>query len=354
MPNISKPRTDTIESVTLSAKERREMRAGLAHFLNTYAAHTYRFGWHAFFMFFRSFYGALGTAMGMVLIAGGISYAAESSLPGDVLYPIKVGGTERVRSWTAISYEANGAWNVTRADRRLQEAALLAVQGKLDSEKEADLTSRLQKHTEEATETIAHLQIEKQITAAANTSSRLESSLRLRGQILTQITEDRMDISGPMKGMLAVIKKDVTETTKVRTSLEEEIAEDVSDEGDIQKEEVEKKAKELKGALVAAWKHVKADSFHDALRRKAETFLVTAKDLADAGDAFLLAGEYGKAFTSYQKALRIAHAVSTFSEAKTDFAIDLNLEALIGEEDVIVADAVKPEKKEEKSTGTEK
>jgi hypothetical protein len=335
---------ETAESITLSLEERREMRAGLLRVMSRNGIR--RFSLSLMVISFRPFYGAVSMAMVMILISGGISYAAESALPGDTLYPVKVGVTERVRSWTAFSYEADGAWQVARAERRLQEASLLAVQGKLDSKKEAEIASRLREHTEEATETIAHLQIDKRIAAAASASSRLESSLRIHEQILTQVAEDRTEMDGPIKGMLAIIRKDVEETTKVRASLEEEIAEDDMEAKSIHVDTTVKKAKEWKKAAGQAEKYISAGSFDGGSQEKAEGLLTMAKKLADEGDIFLAANEQGKAFTSYQKALRIAEAIRTLSETRTDFVINLHLETVIGEEKELVPflDALKPER----------
>lgn len=64
------------------------------------------------------------------LLVSGTSYAAEGSLPGDFLYPIKVNMNEEVRGLFVFSVNARAGWEVARVERRLEEAEHLAVRGK--------------------------------------------------------------------------------------------------------------------------------------------------------------------------------------------------------------------------------
>jgi hypothetical protein len=63
-----------------------------------------------------------------LLIVGGVSVAAEGSLPGDVLYPVKVSINERVVDLAAVSEKADVRWETKVAERRLDEVKKLADQ----------------------------------------------------------------------------------------------------------------------------------------------------------------------------------------------------------------------------------
>jgi len=86
---------------------------------------------------------AFATAFLVLLVgAGGSAYAAEGSLPGDLLYPIKVGVTEPAVSALTPRGAAQASWQMQLAERRITEAAALAKEGRLSSNAETALATR--------------------------------------------------------------------------------------------------------------------------------------------------------------------------------------------------------------------
>ena len=75
----------------------------------------------------------------IVLLGGGVSFAAEGALPGDALYPVKVGVNERVRAALALGLEADAEWNVRQIERRLEEAEELSAEGELNAETRTEI-----------------------------------------------------------------------------------------------------------------------------------------------------------------------------------------------------------------------
>lgn len=92
----------------------------------------------------------------LTLSSGGIAYAAERALPGDTLYPIKVAVVEPVRVALAASPEASAALQMTFAERRVDEAATLASEGRLGTMTEAALAENFTKNATGAAVTVAH------------------------------------------------------------------------------------------------------------------------------------------------------------------------------------------------------
>src|SRR3989339_848820 len=78
-----------------------------------------------------------------ILAGGGVAMAAEKSLPGELLYPIKIHINERAKSLTAVSPEAKGKFEVEKLEQRLQEAEILSNRGELNPESRAILEKRL-------------------------------------------------------------------------------------------------------------------------------------------------------------------------------------------------------------------
>ncbi len=76
----------------------------------------------------------------------GVPFLAERSVPGDMLYSMKVRVNEEVRaSFTSSGYE-KVAWETKRLERRIAEARLLAKEGRLTPEIEADVIAAVTEH----------------------------------------------------------------------------------------------------------------------------------------------------------------------------------------------------------------
>lgn len=88
--------------------------------------------------------------LGIVLIiaasGGSITYAAKDSLPGEFLYDIKVSVLEEVPVLLSFSYESKAKWEALRAERRLEEAEALAVNGTLNREAAREIAADFSKH----------------------------------------------------------------------------------------------------------------------------------------------------------------------------------------------------------------
>lgn len=82
---------------------------------------------------------------------------AENSIPGDILYPVKVSVTEEIRSSLALTSYQKVDWETTRMERRISEARLLAQAGKLTPQAEANVLAAVQTHKQAAEDEIATL-----------------------------------------------------------------------------------------------------------------------------------------------------------------------------------------------------
>lgn len=82
---------------------------------------------------------------------------AEKAVPGDTLYAIKV-QTEELRSTLTFDGYQKVEWETERLNRRIAEARLLASEGRLTEEVEAEVAEAVRTHTENAKREIAVLQ----------------------------------------------------------------------------------------------------------------------------------------------------------------------------------------------------
>lgn len=84
----------------------------------------------------------------IVATSAGITFASEKSLPGNLLYSIKINITEPARDLIKVLPEKNIEWQAQKATRRLLEAEELLVQDKFDDKKRDEIESLFKKHTE--------------------------------------------------------------------------------------------------------------------------------------------------------------------------------------------------------------
>lgn len=90
--------------------------------------------------------------LSVLLVFGGVAYAAEDALPGEALYAVKTEFNERVREGIARSPEAKARWYAEAAERRAVEAEALAVRGELSAQAAEGLAERLEVHITRAEE----------------------------------------------------------------------------------------------------------------------------------------------------------------------------------------------------------
>src|SRR3990167_3004686 len=123
-------------------------------------------------------------AVFVLIIGGGTAAAAEGALPGDVLYPIKVHVNEEMRATLTVSQKAKPDWQVVRAERRLEEAATLALSGKLDDATRAELDTNLDAHVKLASENKQKLEDENDASGASEVRTNINAVLIARENIL--------------------------------------------------------------------------------------------------------------------------------------------------------------------------
>jgi hypothetical protein len=98
--------------------------------------------------FISSFYFSRAlVAVALILVVGGTTaFAAEGTLPGDLLYPVKVGVNEPFTGALAFSNTAKATWHADVAETRLSEAETLAENGTLTASTSDELETNFNEH----------------------------------------------------------------------------------------------------------------------------------------------------------------------------------------------------------------
>lgn len=125
-------------------------------------------------------------AVFMVLV---VPFMAERTVPGDTLYAVKVQFNEEVRgTLTWGSYE-KVEWETTRLNRRIAEARLLADEGLLTKEVEAEVAAAVKVHSDNAKREIEVLRAS-DVDEAVIATIAFDSSLEVQAQAFDEIDGD--------------------------------------------------------------------------------------------------------------------------------------------------------------------
>lgn len=147
-----------------------------------------------------------------LLLAGGTSYAAESALPGNALYPVKVEVNERLAGLLNVSDEAKAQWQARLAERRIAETKDLADKNALDSETKDALTRRLITHVDNAIEYTRALDAGGKQDVANRVRTSVDDSLRTYDAVLrTQAGDANSESDGVLNAETNIYDRYKTE-----------------------------------------------------------------------------------------------------------------------------------------------
>ena len=239
------------KKINLSAEERSSIGNSVLNFMkenpiepNTLPRLIYRDGVHSSFWsnIFPSnlnFASSVVIALVLVLLSGGgVSLGAEKSLPGDILYPVKLGVNEHVRGWFAVSEEAKANWEIKRVGRRLEEAEQLASEGSLSDDVRANLEVQFEAHAEKVKSRIEKFETKENFNAAVDVSSKFETSLKVHQKILDRLEVGRGSKSHEqLEPINAKIRSRIDKTKKNREKVELKARGSVKTESDSNRED---------------------------------------------------------------------------------------------------------------------
>jgi len=257
----------------------------------------------------------------MLALSGTASYAAENTVPGDVLYPVKVHVNEVVRDIVTVGDEAEADWSAQKAERRLKEVATLETRGELDSNTEAELAQKIEKQLNLANDFILKLEVKNKLPEASRISSRVHAVLRAHTDSMNTDTEMNTNTTTPASddsdnnteqklGMR--IRNIISQGLKDRESFEASAVEHIRNNIKNTREEAvngiktatENKLREVTGFV----EHTLGD-LPDEAQVRARAMLAEIVHVKSEADEKLANGEYADAFEKYQKIIRLAQEV---------------------------------------------
>ena len=248
----------------------------------------------------------------VIAVGGSTAAAAEGALPGDILYPIKVHVNEEMRATLAVSPKAKADWAVDRAERRLEEAATLALSGELNEVTRAEIDTGLDEHVRVAG--MKREQLEKENSSdAVEVQKNISAVLIARANILDNKLTAKTS-AGMVPATLTIRAMNVRSASLKAESVANFDA--TTDESEA----------EARGHRTAAKVRIEAtkrflglrNQLATSTRMQAETRLRTATENLSSGDAEDARGNKEGASLNFDSALEAATEIETIISVSSD------------------------------------
>ncbi len=139
------------------------------------------------------------------LLVGLVTSASASvALPGDFLYPVKVGFNEKIQEALAFSDQAKLQVHIQLAKTRLQEAEQLSTEGKLSNTSQVQITNSFKSQMGQVSKYLGKLQLGKSDEVTAQVASSLEASLKAHAIIIHGLQKNKTDTSNAFANEIQV------------------------------------------------------------------------------------------------------------------------------------------------------
>jgi len=133
----------------------------------------------------------LGVSLSLILLAGlGSAWAAEYSLPGDLLYPIKTSVNEKVMEKLATTPEAQTEVKTKILKRRLVEVETLSLKGELKPEETEKTKGEVIRLTQETKEALAQVE---NLPQKNELEIELKGAINAHKEILAELKKDKKE-----------------------------------------------------------------------------------------------------------------------------------------------------------------
>lgn len=181
------------ETIRLNSKERRDLRERLLAYMEYHplpenipsgASYGFLNTWRVTRLITVPTMARL-TGVCAILFLVVIPAIAERSLPGQMLYPVKLRFNEELRGAFVSSPYQKIEWETERLERRLAEARLLADSGRLTPAAEAEVARAIKSHSASAKESIASIRLNDS-DEAIMAEIALTSALEVQSEMIDQ------------------------------------------------------------------------------------------------------------------------------------------------------------------------
>lgn len=263
----------------------------------------------------------------VLLLAGGVSAAAQHSLPGDALYRVKIGVNERVREALTFSHEGKAGVELNLAIKRLEEIEDVCSKVEVSPAALAKIEANFQTHADAVKARIAELEAKGETAAAADLAANFQTSLSAHERILAMLKSEEGCVA-EVKVFAPKVHSENEAAVETSSKLESQITSHAS--ADVQAAAEGKiTAAANKIAEVQSYIDSKKDEFSAESVARAEASLKEATDLKAKAESDLAAGHSGQAFVEAQEALQTAQQAKLLLNAEIRLKIEFRSESSV-------------------------
>ena len=309
----------------MSQKEKGDMRDFIAAFIKIHPLQERKAGLLSYIIFPLGRPLPVLLALCLIIVSGaGVSLAAQGTLPGDALYPVKVKVNEEVQGWLARSDEAKMDWLVTVAERRIEETEHLASQGRLNEKARTAIEASFDEKTKEIQKRINALE-GSNVNISADIASRLEASLETHEKILSRLSEEKSESKDNIASMLREVKSVGKSVREGRRNFEDDLNERKN--GRFQKANEVRLKVSIEAISQARNILENSKNSTDAeVRAKAEALIAEAEKIVSAAQAQI--GSAGATSTQTLQMLQRVLQLSNYAKATLEADRDLRIKVL--------------------------
>ena len=262
----------------------------------------------------------IATLIAAIVLAfgGGAAAAAEGSLPGDILYPVKVKVNEEVKSALSLSAEAKAAWDARRAERRLEEAEKLAVAEKLTVLTSEQLAERFRKYAEKMENRLERLEESGALSPeqVEELKANFEASLKAHAEVIAQMQVKEQE---RLQSVWDSLRDRASSTIRLRLEREARLLLANDDSAtSTRREAAEGRRNAAVNKIAEVEKFINDNSDKVSVEVKAEAVakLNEARAELAEGDKDLADGKFGEALIKFSRAHREAQEAKLYFVAR--------------------------------------
>jgi len=260
-----------------------------------------------------------------IFLAGGVMTArAESALPGEILYLVKLGVNERVESFFAFSDESKARLNIQLANRRFQEAEKLIIQKRINNKNCQQIRDGFLEHAQAIEDCVNKFNDNEMHGIAIKTASEFEASLKAHSRVLEEI-KYKSENSDDADSLINEIENMESEILKSGIYSEEKELDDSEGKKDELYREKLKSAQEAVDEVRRIIEE-KQEKLGREATVQAENNLELARQEIEKGKNRFEAGDYGASFSLFEKSKKIAKESKKLIEAKIELDADINID----------------------------
>ncbi len=184
---------EEIQKVRMSKEEKSFILNSLLDKVSNYSPSSRKPSFFGYFVNWQNMYSYGATTLLIFIIVGAsFSFVAEASLPGDLLYPLKVNFNESLRGVILLDDTAKVDWEAEKLERRLGEVEALSGKGTIDEKRVEILEKKLDNDLEDFKKTINKIQ-EKDSKKVSEIEFKLDTKKDAHTKIIEKIQDDKED-----------------------------------------------------------------------------------------------------------------------------------------------------------------